>query len=57
MEYLIKLGISALVFGIIEWVDGAFLDFNIPWVLSLLIALVIVFGGFLVFVDGDLDFF
>lgn len=55
---LAKLVISLGIFCLIEVIDTSADSFSLPYWLSAAIALVIVFGGFLIFVDsnGDVDF-
>jgi hypothetical protein len=52
MELGLRLLLAAALWGAIEAFDAA-MTWSLPGWLSLLLALVLVFGGWLIIVDGD----
>lgn len=52
-EFVAKLALTAILFGVIELVDSADNGFSLHWLISLAIAAVVAFGGWLIIVDSD----
>jgi hypothetical protein len=52
-EVVVRIVLTVALFGVIEMVDGAVDGFSLHWLISLSIAAVVVFGGWLIIVDSD----